>query len=216
MNTVTKKRKTNPVAIAVMTVIGAGLVVAVINLRNGSSGPVLSTASAATLEQIAVASPLVGKPAPDFTLADPFGKRVALKDLRGDSNRPVLLFMSGGGGCGTCLSQIQQLNKSPLFTNGSVGIAAIVSGHSDPADAWQKFLRDNADFGKVEVLIDQDGATIKAYGAGQLPSGLGHGGGHMPGHSYYVIDRKGIVRLVADDQMMGDWTAKLEAYVKQL
>lgn len=199
-----------------MAVIGAGLIIAVTNVFNRPSVPVSSAASASTLAQIAAASPLVGKPAPDFTLADPFGKTVTLKDLRGSTNRPVVLFMSGGGGCSTCLAQIAQLNKSPLFTDGSVAVAAIVSGHSDPASAWQPFIRDNPDFKKIVVLIDQDGAAIKAYGAGQLPSGLGHGGGHMPGHSYFVIDRAGVVRLVADDQMMGDWTAKLEAYVKQL
>lgn len=218
MTTTIKARKhtTNPVAIAVVTVIGAGLVILAIDLFKGPSLPVTSAASAATFEQLSVASPLVGRPAPGFTLADPFGKTVTLKDLRGASNRPVVLFMSGGGGCSTCLAQIAQLNKSTLFTDGSVGVAAIVSGHSDPASAWQKFIGDNPDFKKIVVLIDQDGAAIKAYGAGQLPSGLGHGGGHMPGHSYFVVDREGIVRLVADDQMMGDWTAKLEAYVKRL
>jgi hypothetical protein len=38
----------------------------------------------------------------------------------------------------------------------------------------------------------------------------------MLGHSCFVIDRTSLVRLVADDQMMGDWAAKLEAYLTQL
>ena len=216
MRNKSRKFKPNLMAIAVTTVLGAGLIVAVTNLFNDPPLQVVSPASAATIEQISAASPLVGKPAPDFTLADPFGKSVTLKDLRGDSNRPVLLFMSGGGGCSTCLAQIAQLNKSSAFTDGSIGVAAIVSGHTDPASAWQSFVRDNLEFSNVVVLIDQDGAAIQAYGAGQLPSGMGHGGGHSPGHSYFVIDRDGIVRLVADDPTMGDWTTKLETYVNQL
>jgi peroxiredoxin len=199
-----------------MTVMGAGLIVAATNLFRDTPVQALSAASAASFEQISVPSPLVGKPAPDFTLADPFGKLVTLKDLRGETGRPVVLFMSGGGACGTCLAQIAQLNMSSLFTDGSVGIAAVVSAQTDPPSAWQSFIGDNPEFEKVAVLIDQDGAAIKAYGAGQLPSGLGHGGGYVPGHSYFVIDRDGIVRLVADDQTMGDWTEKLETYVEQL
>lgn len=194
----------------------AGLAIAVTSLFKEPSLQVVSAASAAGFEQISVQSPLVGKPAPDFRLADAFGNLVTLDDLRGDPARPVVLFMSGGGGCGTCLAQIVKLNESSVFTDGSIGVASVVSNHTDPPSAWQGFLGDNPQYAKLALLIDQDGAAIKAYGAGQLPSGMGHGGGQIPGHSYFIIDREGIVRVVADDQTMGDWTATLEAYVKAL
>ena len=60
------------------------------------------------------------------------------------------------------------------------------------------------------------GDAIRAYGATALQSGMNHGRGHSPGHTYYVIDRSGVVRLVADDPMMGDGTSALEESVKSL
>ena len=60
------------------------------------------------------------------------------------------------------------------------------------------------------------GDVLHAYGATALQSGMNHGGGHSAGHSYYVIDRSGVVRLVADDPTMGDWTSAMEEFVKSL
>lgn len=189
----------------------------VVATRNISTTNNVLTKTSSGIERIIVQSPLVGKPAPDFILTDPLtGKLVSLTDLRGKSKRPVVLFMNAGGGCGTCLAQIVKFSESKIFTDGSVGVASIMSEHSDPIAMWHGVLKKYPELQKTHILIDRNGAAISAYGAGTLPSGLGHGGGHMPGHTYYVIDRDGIVRLVADDENMRDWTTQIEQYVSAL
>lgn len=197
----------------VLAMTAGGLAIAAINLGGGllQSRP----AAAAGLDKIAVTSPLVGKPAPDLVLTDISGMRVTLQTLRGE-NRPVVLFMSAGGGCGTCLAQIEKMGKSAVLTDGSVMAAAVVSSHTDSIDEWRTFVRDHPEFRKIPILFDMSGDALRAYGATALQSGMNHGGGHSAGHSYYVIDRSGVIRLVADDPMMGDWTSAMEAFVKSL
>ncbi len=197
----------------VIAMTAGGLAIAAINLGGGllQSRP----AAAAGLDKIAVTSPLVGKPAPDFALRDVLGARVTLQILRAE-NRPVVLFMSAGGGCGTCLAQIEKMAKSVALTNGSVMAVAVVSSHTDSVDEWRTFISDHPEFNRIPILFDMSGDAIRAYGATALQSGMNHGGGHSPGHTYYVIDRSGVIRLVADDPMMGDWTSALEEFVKSL
>jgi peroxiredoxin len=200
-------------ALVIAMAVG-GLAIVAINFGGGllQSRP----AAAAGFDKIAVTSPLVGKPAPDFVLTDISGTRVTLQNLRGEQNRPVVLFMSAGGGCGTCLAQIEKMGKSALLTNGSVMAAAVVSALTDSIDEWRTFVRDHPEFHKIPILFDMNGDALRAYGATALPSGMNHGGGHSAGHSYYVIDRSGVVRLIADDPMMGDWTSPLEEFLKTL
>jgi peroxiredoxin len=138
------------------------------------------------LRQISVTSPLVGKPAPDFVLADISGTRVTLQNLRGEQNRPVVLFMSAGGGCGTCLAQIGKMNKSAVPTDVSVMAAAVASAHTDSIESWRTFVRDNPQFHKIPILFDMSGDALRAYGATALQSGMNHGGEHSPGHSYSI------------------------------
>jgi peroxiredoxin len=197
----------------VLAMVAGGSAIAAINLGGGllQSRP----AVAAGIDRIAVTSPLVGKPAPDLALKDIMGARVTLPILRGD-NRPVVLFMSAGGGCGTCLAQIEKMGKSAALTDGSVMTVAVVSSHTDSVDEWRTFVGAHPEFARIPVLFDTSGDAIRAYGAAELQSGMNHGGGHSPGHTYYVIDRSGVVRLVADDPTMGDWTSAIEAFVKSL
>jgi peroxiredoxin len=198
----------------VLAMMAGGLAIAAINLGGGllQSLP----AAAAGFDKIAVTSPLVGRQAPDFVLTDISGTRVTLQTLRGEQNRPVVLFMSAGAGCGTCLGQIEKMSKSAVLTNGSVMAAAVVSSHTDSIDEWRTFVRDHPEFRKIPILFDMTGEALRAYGATALQSGMNHGGGHSAGHSYYVIDRSGVVRLVADDPMMGDWTSAMEEFVRSL
>ena len=207
-------KSVNPMKALVLATVAGGLAIAAINLGGGllQSRP----AAAAGIDRIAVTSPLVGKPAPDLVLTDVSGMRVTLQNLRGEQNRPVVLFMSAGGGCETCLAQIEKMIKSSVLTDGSVMAAAVLSAHSDSIDAWRNLVRDHPEFRKIAILFDKSGDAIRDYGATALQSGMNHGGGHMPGHSYYVIDRSGVVRLVANDPMMGDWTTALEKFVKGL
>jgi peroxiredoxin len=106
--------------------------------------------------------------------------------------------------------------KSAVLTDGSVMAAAVVSSHTDSIDEWRTFVRDHPEFRKIPILFDMGGDALRAYGATSLQSGMNHGGGHSAGHSYYVIDRSGVVRLVADDPTMGDWTSAIEEFVKSL
>ena len=70
----------------------------------------------------------------------------------------------------------------------------------------------------LRKIVDRPGPPPPSYVKMKREprEGMNHGGGHSPGHSYYVIDRAGVVRLVADDPMMGDWTSAIEEFVKSL
>ncbi|MDA8201229.1 MAG: TlpA disulfide reductase family protein [Chloroflexi bacterium] len=118
-----------------------------------------------------VASPLVGKPAPPFSLATLDGGHVSLAELRG---RPVVLNFWASW-CVPCR------DEAPLLQAASVDYAArglVVLGvlYEDSAENARAFMRQ---YGQTYAgLLDPDGRTALDYGVFGIPE-------------TYFIDRAG-------------------------
>ena len=133
--------------------------------------------------------------APDFSLADNEGNNVSLSALRGNY---VILFFSGGLGCLPCLPQMGELNKDPGLNNdGTIAFSII----PDPPSAWQKAQEASSSLARARPLFDTEGKVFQDYEALNISS-LMRQGLHMS-HTYFVIDREGIIASVIDDPAMG-------------
>jgi peroxiredoxin len=125
----------------------------------------------------------VGKPAPDFTGAVPFGKPVSAASYRGKA--PVVLtFWSVY--CAACIEEMAALQR--LYDKYGPGRVAVVAVNGD-ADAGvervKAFLDRSAAFpgGKFTfpVLFDGKGDVMRSYGVTRLPT-------------LFFIDKEGTVR----------------------
>jgi cytochrome c biogenesis protein CcmG/thiol:disulfide interchange protein DsbE len=130
---------------------------------------------------------LVGKPAPDFTGASPFGKPVALSAFRGKVPT-VLTFWSIY--CTTCLEEMAGLQR--LFEKYGAGGVAVVAVNEDAdvgVERVKAFLdRSSASpEGKFtyDILFDGKGEVLRSYGVSRLPT-------------LFFIDREGTVREVIE------------------
>ena len=118
-----------------------------------------------------IASPLVGKPAPPFSLATLDGGRISLEGLRG---RPVIVNFWASW-CLPCRAE------APLLQAASVDYAArglVVLGivYEDSAENARAFMRQ---YGQTYPgLLDPDGRTALDYGVFGIPE-------------TYFIDRSG-------------------------
>lgn len=169
-------------AIAVTAlVVGAGVAALAAN-EPGSSSTVGATGRPAS----SAAVHLVGKPAPALSLPDTAGATVDLRSYRNRSN--VILYFSEGAGCEACLTQMKAIeNDQPAFRRAGFTVLPIVMDpRSDIATAAKSYQV------RTPFLLD-DGASSRAYGT--LGTGM-HA--DLPGHSFVVIDKHGIVRWSRD------------------
>ena len=131
--------------------------------------------------------PLVGRPAPDFELADTEGKVWKLAELR--AGRPVVLIFYYGFHCIHCVLHLSDVKRDlPLFRE--VG-ARIVAISADPPAVTRHRFEQNGPFG-FPVLSDPGNKAAIAYGAfrwapdGKMPDMLRHG--------TFLIDQDGAVQ----------------------
>jgi cytochrome c biogenesis protein CcmG/thiol:disulfide interchange protein DsbE len=139
------------------------------------------------------ASPLVGKPAPAFTLRSLDGKRVTLQSLRG---RPVVLNFWASW-CASCKAEHGYLLDAER-TYSPLGVAVVGVLYQDTAGDARAFLRQyGADW---PSLADPDGTTAVRYGVGMVPE-------------TYFIDRRGVVRYKEPGPV---WPALLNQQIQKL
>ncbi len=129
---------------------------------------------------------LVGRSAPDFTMPDTSGQEVSLASFRGSS--AVILYFSEGAGCEACIVQMKAIEqKQAEFSKAGFTVLPIVMNTSAQIEA------DTASYAvKTPFLID--GGTASAV-YGTLGKGMHEG---MPGHSFVVVDKDGVVRWSGD------------------
>jgi peroxiredoxin len=156
--------------------------------------PTLSILRAALISGLAGLLPVfpataleVGQHAPDFTLAAP-GKLVTLADLL--AKGPVILYTFLDAANKTCVDEIGGFQKHlPQFEAAGVQIVGVSTDHVTNLDA---FVRAN----KITHLLlsDYRRRMLPAYGA------LVTDGGSLIAEegkrSYFIIDRKGIIRYL--------------------
>ncbi len=137
----------------------------------------------------------VGKLAPDFTLQDYRGQTVQLSALQGKN---IVLFFSEGINCQpACTDQMKALMNDPRFNTASISQFSIVV---DQKSSWANLLTQQP--GLVSSLLFDTAKTVStAYNVLNLPSAMHPG--MSPGHTYFIVDKQGIIRYAFDDPNMG-------------
>lgn len=122
-------------------------------------------------------NPLVGKKAPDFSLALASGEKGSLKQMRGD-NGVILFFWATW--CPSCNQEIRDLDqvREKLEDN---GIRVLLVDLEEPAKAVSKYLKKY----KIDIpcFLDEKAEVADAYGLIGVPT-------------YYFINKEGIVEAV--------------------
>ena len=143
----------------------------------------------------AIFNKLVGKTAPDFTLTSYTGETITLSKLKGNN---VLLFFNEGLMCyPACWNQVAAFGKDAQFKEKNTVVLNITV---DAKDKWQEAVAKMPDLAGATVLLDTDKKVSNLYGVLALPSSMHRG--QFPGHSYVIIDKKGVVRFAQDDTEM--------------
>ncbi|WP_250445706.1 peroxiredoxin [Actinotalea sp. C106] len=115
--------------------------------------------------------------APDFTLPASDGSSVSLADYRGE---PVVLYFNEGAGCDSCLLQMAEIEKDPVFAESGIPVLPIVMNSAEQINTDRERLGVTAPF-----LLD-DGTVSAAYDT--LGKGMHEG---LPGHGFVLVDADG-------------------------
>ena len=154
-------------------------------------------------------SQAVGKEAQDFALQSYDEKTYKLSELRGKN---ILLFFNEGVMCyPSCWNQVMELGKDKRFEeNNTLAFSVVV----DTKEKWAQAVEKMPELSEAKVLLDTDTSVSRKYGILTLPSSMHPGS--MPGHTYILIDKEGIIRYTLDDPQMGIHNEKLIEEIKKL
>jgi len=148
---------------------------------------------------------MVGKPAPDFTGAKPFGPAVSVAQFKG---KVPLILTFWSIYCKTCVEEMGGLQK--LYERYGPEKVAVVAVNEDAdvgVERVKAFLDRQAESpgGKISypVLFDGKGDVFKAYGVLHLPT-------------LFFVDTDGIVRETIEGFEQGKETAVMSAIEKLL
>ncbi len=187
-----KKMKQNNSLITTIVYIAIGVLViggAYSLGKSNSSSSSNAAASPATLES------LVGKPVPQFSLRDRDGIEYSSENLKGKN---IVLFFNEGLMCyPACWSEVVALSKNSRLQNNDTVTLSI---EPDSASSWQQAIKKMPELGNAKTVFDTDRKVSKSFGALTVASSMHYGS--LPGHSYVVIDKDGIVQYVYDDPSM--------------
>ncbi|QQG38261.1 MAG: redoxin family protein [Candidatus Kaiserbacteria bacterium] len=152
--------------------------------------------SGAAREAGGVGADLIGAPLPSVTLYDKDGKAYPMESLAGKN---VVLFFNEGLMCyPACWDQMTAFGADPRFNSDeTVALSVVVDS---PAD-WQQAIAKMPELSKAATLFDQGAAVSRQLGV--LSYGSSMHAGQLPGHTYVLLDKAGIVREVFDDPNMG-------------
>ena len=152
---------------------------------------------------------LIGKPTPSFALADKDGKVYSSSELRGKN---VILFFNEGLMCyPACWSQIVALAKDERLKDPNTVVLSVVV---DPPEEWQKAVSKMPELAVATVVFDQGAVATKQFGMLTTTSSMHYGS--LPGHTYVLIDKNGIVKHVFDDPNMAIHNGQLVAELGKL
>ena len=139
---------------------------------------------------------VVGKAAPDFRLTDQNGQPVKLSGLRG---KKVVLFFNEGIMCyPACWNQMAALGTDKKLNNEDVVSFSIVT---DGLAEWGKAFKKMPQLNEGNILFDTDKTVSNQYGMLTAASSMHRGS--MLGHTYLILDQKGVIRYTLDDPKMG-------------
>lgn len=151
----------------------------------------------------------VGTKAPDFELESIDGKTVKLSDYLGKN---VVLFFNEGSMCyPACWNQIAELGNDSRFDTENVSTFSVVG---DSKSQWLGIVSKSTNLTKSKILFDTSRSVSKAYDVLYLNSSMHPGG--FPGHTYFIIDKEGIIRFTLDDPSMAIANDKLIKEIERL
>lgn len=162
-----------------------------------------SPASSAALDA------MVGKPVPDFSFTDMKGIVYSKEGLKGKN---VILFFNEGLMCyPACWEQIVQLSPGS-FSNASdtIALSIVVDDRND----WQQAIDQMPALANATVVFDTNKDVSEKFNVLTTPSSMHYG--QLPGHSYVVVDKEGIVRHTYDDPSMALHNDQLKQVVEKL
>lgn len=123
----------------------------------------------------AVAAPVVGYQAPDFSIPTLNGETFTLGEQRG---RPIVMNFWATW-CPPCRAEIPFFQEAARKYNGQVSIIGVDDG--EPAQLVSSFVRE---FGMTyPVPLDEDSAVSRQYRVNSLPT-------------TFFIDREGVIRHI--------------------
>lgn len=127
--------------------------------------------------------PLLGQPAPDFTLVEALGQKVSLKDLL--AKGPVVLVFYYGYHCDHCVSQLFDLNEDLKYFQ-ELGASVVAISADSPDTTLEKYAK----FGRFHfpVLSDPGNKVAQLYGTYLPPD---KGAGAFLWHGTFVISPEG-------------------------
>jgi len=138
---------------------------------------------------------LVGKPMPDIELKDKDGKTYTAADLKGKN---IVLFFNEGLMCyPACWNQIASFGSDERFNSGDIQAISVVV---DSANDWKTAIAKMPQLAKANTMFDTGASASRQLGMLTTASSMHRGS--LPGHTYVVIDKEGIVRYVFDDPNM--------------
>lgn len=145
---------------------------------------------------LASLSSLADKQAPNFSLVDRDGNIYSSDTLAGKN---VVLFFNEGLMCyPACWNQIAALAKDERFKNNdTVALSIVVDSKED----WQQAVDQMPELAQATVVFDNGAAVSRKFNVLSTPSSMHPGS--LPGHTYVLIDKEGVVRYVFDDPNMG-------------
>ncbi len=151
----------------------------------------------------------IGQKAPDFELEAIDGTTIKLSDYLGKN---VVLFFNEGSMCyPACWSQMAELGNDSRFDTESIVAFSIVT---DPRSQWLDIVSKSTNLTKSKITFDTSRTVSKAYDVLNLNSSMHPGS--LPGHTYYVIDKEGIIRFTLDDPSMALANDKLIKEIEKL
>lgn len=188
MNRDLKKRY---ITAGILVLLFSGLAIWLSLTENDSSLPSSSGKQLMNLTN----NPSIGRSAAEINLYDKNGKLFDLEALKG---KKVVLFFSEGLGCyPACWNQISSFGLDERFNNDEVAAFSVIA--NSPAD-WEKAFKKMPSLAKSQVLFDPQGQTSKKLGLLAVKSVMHKG--EMPGHTYMLLNKEGIVNALYDDPFM--------------
>jgi len=139
---------------------------------------------------------LLNKPSPEFSFSDGEGNVYTSDNLRG---KDVVLFFNEGLMCyPACWNQIASFSKDLRFAGENTVVLSVIA---DPQKDWLRAVEEMPELGAATVVFDTGASVSAKFGVLWTPSSMHPGS--LPGHTYVLIDKSGVVRSVLDDPRMG-------------
>jgi len=144
---------------------------------------------------------LIGK-TPSFSLANREDEIYSSENLRGKN---VVLFFNEGLMCyPACWSQIAAFPKDVRLNSADTVVLSVVV--DSPKD-WRTAIEKMPELAAATVVFDVQKTASAEFGVLKSESSMHYGS--LPGHTYVVLDKNGVVRHVFDDPNMAIHNAQL-------